>query len=60
MNPGTAAFIDLIVDQETLDRLYSLGLIRADDEPEDQAEALAEALSKLSQAAVAHGIHLGG
>jgi hypothetical protein len=58
INRDTAALIDLVVDRQTLDRLYALGVIHPDDEPEDQAEALATALSRLSQVAVAHGLQI--
>jgi hypothetical protein len=60
MADDIAALIDLTVDRQTLNRLYALGLIRADDEPEEQAEALALALSTLSKIAVAHGIQVRG
>jgi hypothetical protein len=53
-----AAMIRLEVDRETLGRLYQLGLIRADDAPEAQAEDLASALSRLSQEAMAYGIQI--
>jgi hypothetical protein len=58
MADDIAALVDLMVDRQTMARLYALGLIRADDEPEDQAEALALALSTLSKIAVAHGLRV--
>lgn len=53
-----AALIRVVIDRATLDRLYKLGLIRADDDLEEQAEALATALSRLSQEALAHGVQI--
>jgi hypothetical protein len=58
MPDDIAALIDLAIDRATMSRLYMLGLLSVDDEAEDQAEALAEALSTLSRIAVDHGIRV--
>jgi hypothetical protein len=50
-----AALIRVAVSHETLRHLYHLGVVRPDREAED----LASALSRLTSAAVSHGLSLG-